>query len=61
MPFIIFFGKHSELRERALQDQIPRSSALNILLQLYGESHMYDMNHNFAIPAGVWFFLFCCL
>ncbi|MCY9758311.1 Tn3 family transposase [Paenibacillus alvei] len=28
----IFFGKHGELRERALQDQLQRASALNILI-----------------------------
>ncbi|MES5865971.1 Tn3 family transposase [Bacillus cereus group sp. RP32] len=28
----IFFGKHGELRERALQDQLQRSSALNLLI-----------------------------
>ncbi|MCT4573037.1 transposase, partial [Bacillus thuringiensis] len=28
----IFFGKHGELRERALQDQLQRSSALNFLI-----------------------------
>ncbi|MBG9798810.1 hypothetical protein ABD73_14215 [Brevibacillus laterosporus] len=28
----IFFGKHRELRERALQDQLQRASALNILI-----------------------------
>ncbi|PEX07151.1 transposase, partial [Bacillus cereus] len=32
LPFTIFFGKHSELRERALQDQLPRSSALKLLI-----------------------------
>nr|WP_240795810.1 MULTISPECIES: transposase [Bacillus cereus group] len=32
MPFNIFFGKHSELRERALQDQLPRSSTRNLLI-----------------------------
>ncbi len=31
-PFAIFFGKHGELRERALQDQLQRSSALNLLI-----------------------------
>ncbi|KXI62507.1 transposase [Bacillus cereus] len=31
-PFIIFFGKHSELRNRALHDQLPRSSARNLLI-----------------------------
>ncbi|PGT55334.1 transposase, partial [Bacillus thuringiensis] len=25
LSFTIFFGKHSELRERALQDQLPRT------------------------------------
>ncbi|PHD34866.1 transposase, partial [Bacillus toyonensis] len=25
LPFTIFFGKHSELRERTLQDQLPRT------------------------------------
>ncbi len=28
----IFFGKHGELRERALQDQLQRASALNIII-----------------------------
>lgn len=28
----IFFGKHGELRERALRDQLQRASALNILI-----------------------------
>lgn len=28
----IFFGKHGELRERALQDQLQRTSALNIII-----------------------------
>ncbi|WP_153944893.1 Tn3 family transposase, partial [Acinetobacter baumannii] len=28
----IFFGKHGEFRERALQDQLQRASALNILI-----------------------------
>ena len=28
----IFFGKYGELRERALQDQLQRASALNILI-----------------------------
>lgn len=28
----IFFGKHGELRERAVQDQLQRASALNILI-----------------------------
>lgn len=28
----IFFGKHGELRERALQDQLQQASALNILI-----------------------------
>jgi hypothetical protein len=28
----IFFGKHGELRERALQDQLQRASALNIVM-----------------------------
>ncbi|KJD43607.1 hypothetical protein QD47_21665 [Paenibacillus terrae] len=28
----IFFGKHGELRERALKDQLQRASALNILI-----------------------------
>lgn len=28
----IFFGKHRELRERALQDQLQCASALNILI-----------------------------
>jgi hypothetical protein len=28
----IFFGKHGELRERALQDQLQRASALNIFI-----------------------------
>ncbi len=28
----IFFGKHGELRERALQDQLQRASALNLLI-----------------------------
>lgn len=28
----IFFGKHGELRERALQDQMQRASALNIII-----------------------------
>ncbi len=32
MPFAIFFEKHSELRERVLQDQLQRSSALNLLI-----------------------------
>ncbi|KZE08323.1 transposase [Bacillus mycoides] len=32
MPFAIFFGKHGELRERALLDQLQRSSALNLLI-----------------------------
>ncbi|OSY04937.1 hypothetical protein BTJ48_04482 [Bacillus mycoides] len=32
LPFAIFFGKHSELRERALQNQLQRSSALNLLI-----------------------------
>ncbi|PEZ13057.1 transposase [Bacillus cereus] len=32
LSFTFFFGKHSELRERALQDQLPRSSALNLLI-----------------------------
>jgi len=32
LPFTIFFEKHSELRKRALQDQLPRSSALNLLI-----------------------------
>ncbi|MDW3038030.1 Tn3 family transposase [Bacillus pacificus] len=32
LPFNIFFGKHSELRERALQDQLPRSSTRNLLI-----------------------------
>ncbi|EME75709.1 transposase [Bacillus sonorensis L12] len=27
-----FFGKHGELRERALQDQLQRASALSILI-----------------------------
>ncbi|PFW58439.1 transposase [Bacillus cereus] len=26
VPFTIFFGKHSELREKALQDQPPKST-----------------------------------
>ncbi len=30
----IFFGKHGELRERALQDQLQRSSALNLLINV---------------------------
>ncbi len=30
----IFFRKHRELRERTLQDQLQRASALNILMQL---------------------------
>ncbi|PEA26935.1 hypothetical protein CN923_04365 [Bacillus cereus] len=28
----IFFGKHGELRERALQDQLQRASALNLII-----------------------------
>ncbi|PFR81965.1 transposase [Bacillus cereus] len=32
LSFTFFFGKHSELRERALQDQLLRSSALNLLI-----------------------------
>lgn len=32
MARAIFFGKHGELRERALQDQLQRASALNILI-----------------------------
>jgi len=28
----VFFGKHGEQRERALQDQLQRASALNILI-----------------------------
>lgn len=28
----VFFGKHGELRERALQDQLQRASALNIII-----------------------------
>lgn len=28
----IFFGKHGEFRERVLQDQLQRASALNILI-----------------------------
>ncbi|MCU5324833.1 transposase [Bacillus cereus] len=28
----MFFGKHSELRNRALHDQLPRSSARNLLI-----------------------------
>lgn len=28
----IFFGKRGELRERALQDQLQRASALNIII-----------------------------
>ena len=28
----IFFGKHGELRERALQDQLQRASALNLIM-----------------------------
>nr|WP_268878075.1 Tn3 family transposase [Brevibacillus sp. VP] len=28
----IFFGKHGELRDRALQDQLQRASALNIII-----------------------------
>lgn len=28
----LFFGKRGELRERALQDQLQRASALNILI-----------------------------
>jgi hypothetical protein len=32
LPFAIFFEKHSELRERVLQDQLQRSSALNLLI-----------------------------
>ncbi len=28
----IFFGKHGEIRERALQDQLQRASALNIII-----------------------------
>jgi hypothetical protein len=28
----IFFGKHGELRERALQDQLHRASALNLII-----------------------------
>ncbi|OJD77408.1 transposase [Bacillus sp. P14-1] len=31
-PFIIFFGKHSKLRNRALHDQLPRSSTPNLLI-----------------------------
>lgn len=30
----IFFGKHGELRERALQDQLQRASALNLIIRL---------------------------
>ena len=29
---VIFFGKHGELREKALQDQLQRASALNVLI-----------------------------
>ncbi|GAJ99795.1 mobile element protein [Geomicrobium sp. JCM 19055] len=28
----IFFGKHGELRQRALKDQLQRASALNIII-----------------------------
>ncbi|WP_440446617.1 Tn3 family transposase [Paenibacillus elgii] len=28
----IFFGKHGELRDRALQDQLQRARALNIII-----------------------------
>ncbi|PGC97808.1 transposase [Bacillus toyonensis] len=28
LPFTIFFGKHSELRKRALQDQLPRTNIM---------------------------------
>lgn len=28
----IFFGKHGELRERALQDQLQRASAVNFII-----------------------------
>lgn len=30
----IFFGKHDELRERALQDQLQRASALNLIINV---------------------------
>lgn len=30
----IFFGKHGELRERALQDQLQRASALNLIINI---------------------------
>lgn len=32
----VFFGKHGEPRERALQDQIQRASALNIIINAIG-------------------------
>nr|WP_261797486.1 Tn3 family transposase [Bacillus sp. COPE52] len=45
MPFTIFFGKHSELRERALQDQLPRSSALNLLINAISMwNNIYNKN-----------------
>ncbi|PFN63663.1 transposase [Bacillus cereus] len=39
LPFAIFFGKHSELRERVLQDQLQRSSALNLLINAISMWH----------------------
>ncbi|MDN8593152.1 Tn3 family transposase [Paenibacillus sp. 11B] len=41
----IFFGKHGELRERALQDQLQRASALNILINAISVWNTVYLSH----------------
>jgi len=36
----IFFGKRGKLRERELQDQLQRASALNIIINIYNTTYL---------------------